>query len=161
MSLLIPSPPGCGGSRGLAAQRIGMRAPVGWSGKERRRVATIHRHLTHRRYATAAPRRPHAAAGTRVKPGPPPADLKGMNAPSRSSALVLLFVCLAGCAGTGPSPRGVATGPAVRAERHGHHRDHQVGLATYYATRFAGRRTASGSSYDPDRLTGAHRTFAF
>ena len=31
-------------------------------------------------------------------------------------------------------------------------------MATYYASRFAGRRTASGERYDPGELTAAHRT---
>jgi rare lipoprotein A len=31
-------------------------------------------------------------------------------------------------------------------------------MATYYANRFAGRKTASGERYDPRALTAAHRT---
>jgi rare lipoprotein A len=31
-------------------------------------------------------------------------------------------------------------------------------MATYYASRFAGRRTASGERYNPGALTAAHRT---
>jgi rare lipoprotein A len=31
-------------------------------------------------------------------------------------------------------------------------------MATFYAMRFAGRRTASGERYDPGALTAAHRT---
>jgi rare lipoprotein A len=31
-------------------------------------------------------------------------------------------------------------------------------MATFYASRFAGRRTASGERYDPGALTAAHRT---
>ena len=34
----------------------------------------------------------------------------------------------------------------------------QVGLASYYAASLAGRPTASGEPYRPDRLTAAHRT---
>jgi rare lipoprotein A len=34
----------------------------------------------------------------------------------------------------------------------------QLGMATYYASRFAGRRTASGERYNPNALTAAHRT---
>lgn len=34
----------------------------------------------------------------------------------------------------------------------------QVGVASYYADRFEGRRTASGERYDDDKLTAAHRT---
>jgi rare lipoprotein A len=31
-------------------------------------------------------------------------------------------------------------------------------MATYYANRFAGRKTASGERYDPGDLTAAHKT---
>lgn len=31
-------------------------------------------------------------------------------------------------------------------------------MATYYANRFTGRKTASGERYDPRELTAAHRT---
>jgi rare lipoprotein A len=37
----------------------------------------------------------------------------------------------------------------------------QRGYATYYARRFAGRRTANGERYDPAGLTAAHRTLPF
>jgi len=35
------------------------------------------------------------------------------------------------------------------------------GLASYYADRFNGRRTASGERFDQDELTAAHRTLRF
>lgn len=31
-------------------------------------------------------------------------------------------------------------------------------MATYYANRFAGRKTASGERYDPRQLTAAHKS---
>jgi rare lipoprotein A len=34
----------------------------------------------------------------------------------------------------------------------------QVGMATFYAARLTGRRTASGERYDPEALTAAHRS---
>ncbi len=34
--------------------------------------------------------------------------------------------------------------------------DPQAGVATYYASRFVGRRTTSGQRYHPDKLTAAH-----
>ena len=37
----------------------------------------------------------------------------------------------------------------------------QTGYATFYARRFAGRRTANGERYDPMLLTAAHRTLPF
>lgn len=37
-------------------------------------------------------------------------------------------------------------------------RDPRNGVATYYASRFIGRRTSSGERYHPDKLTAAHAT---
>lgn len=37
----------------------------------------------------------------------------------------------------------------------------EKGQASYYANKFKGRRTASGEIYDPDKMTGAHRTLPF
>jgi rare lipoprotein A len=37
----------------------------------------------------------------------------------------------------------------------------QTGYATFYARRFAGRRTANGERYNPLSLTAAHRTLPF
>lgn len=38
----------------------------------------------------------------------------------------------------------------------GSNTDPQAGVATYYASRFIGRRTTSGQRYHPDKLTAAH-----
>jgi len=38
--------------------------------------------------------------------------------------------------------------------------DPQAGVATYYASRFVGRRTTSGQPYHPDKLTAAHADLA-
>src|SRR5262249_38398855 len=35
------------------------------------------------------------------------------------------------------------------------------GLATFYSSRFNGRKTANGERYDPRALTAAHRTLPF
>jgi rare lipoprotein A len=37
----------------------------------------------------------------------------------------------------------------------------QTGMASFYAARFHGRKTASGDKYDREGLTAAHRTLAF
>ena len=37
----------------------------------------------------------------------------------------------------------------------------QTGLGSYYAAKFAGRSTASGSVYRPDQMTAAHNTLPF
>lgn len=38
----------------------------------------------------------------------------------------------------------------------GEEKDPQEGIATYYASKFIGRRTSSGELYHPDRMTAAH-----
>jgi rare lipoprotein A len=55
-----------------------------------------------------------------------------------------------------PAPPPSAAGPSPPAEP-----AFQKGYATYYARRFAGRRTANGERYDPSALTAAHRTLPF
>lgn len=37
----------------------------------------------------------------------------------------------------------------------------QVGLATWYGGAFAGKKTASGERFDPEKLTAAHRKLPF
>jgi len=70
----------------------------------------------------------------------------------RFPGLALIAVgCILG-AGCGNS-RSVGRAPAAVAEPSG-----QIGMATYYASRLAGRRTASGERYDPEALTAAHRS---
>lgn len=44
----------------------------------------------------------------------------------------------------------------VLAQDSGTTNDPQIGVATYYSPRFAGRRTASGQRYRPERFTAAH-----
>jgi len=39
--------------------------------------------------------------------------------------------------------------------------DLELGEASWYGTRFAGQRTASGERFDPAQLTAAHRTLPF
>jgi rare lipoprotein A len=40
-------------------------------------------------------------------------------------------------------------------------KDFGSGIASYYAAKFAGRRTASGETYSPKAMTAAHRTAPF
>lgn len=73
-------------------------------------------------------------------------------APRRTATgLVLAFALagLSGCAATRPP------GPADP------RLDAQTGVASYYADRFHGRRTASGERFDQSELTAAHRTLPF
>ncbi len=36
-----------------------------------------------------------------------------------------------------------------------------VGIASYYARRYEGRRTTSGARYDPEKMTAAHQSLPF
>jgi rare lipoprotein A len=64
------------------------------------------------------------------------------------SILLLALLLSAGCATTGkPKPT-----PEKAPE---------VVTASYYASRFHGRKTASGAIYDETQLTAAHRTLPF
>ncbi|MFO0693310.1 MAG: septal ring lytic transglycosylase RlpA family protein [Polyangiales bacterium] len=72
---------------------------------------------------------------------PPPPTPAPCNAAARPS-----------CEGPGCDPERAATGPALSVRR---------GRVSYYADRFAGRRTASGERYDPDDLTAASRDLPF
>ncbi len=78
--------------------------------------------------------------------------------PSGRALMLLLAVGVAACgrAQVRPTP-----GPAEPGPERGGRRVVQEGLATYYAPKFAGRRTASGDRYEPGRLTAAHRTLPF
>jgi rare lipoprotein A len=62
---------------------------------------------------------------------------------------VLLVIAWVGCGG--PSA-------ALRAGQRG---ARQEGLATYYSSRLAGHRTASGERYDPNQFTAAHPAIPF
>jgi rare lipoprotein A len=73
---------------------------------------------------------------------------------------VVVAVSLAGCARKPPpvekpAPAAQAPGPA-RPRATG-----QIGLATYYANRFTGRKTASGERYHPNKMTAAHLRLPF
>jgi rare lipoprotein A len=82
-----------------------------------------------------------------VTSGPPVARHifdAGATLPLRLCAAVALAVLLSGLA----SP--VLADPPVGST--------QVGQASWYGQEFGGRRTASGEEFDPEDLTGAHRT---
>src|SRR6185295_161404 len=66
---------------------------------------------------------------------------------------------VAGCA-TAPTRSGGAATPAggARGVEHERRGPVQEGRASYYSDAFAGRRTASGERYDPERMTAAHQT---
>ena len=72
--------------------------------------------------------------------------------------LLGLLAVLASC----HSSRGVSKGPS-RSLGAGAGRGAavQTGLGSYYANKFAGRATASGSIYRPNEMTAAHNTLPF
>ena len=63
--------------------------------------------------------------------------------------LPLIAILAAGCAGTRPESGSIDDRPR------------ETGVASYYAKKFEGRRTASGDRYHGDQLTAAHRTLPF
>jgi rare lipoprotein A len=65
-----------------------------------------------------------------------------------ASALLCLFL-LGGCAGPAYQPS-----PGLRGYS-------ETGLATFYAKKFQGRKTASGERLDNSALTAAHRSLPF
>lgn len=79
--------------------------------------------------------------------------------------LVALFA-VSGCAGMARTNRASAgavssrPAPTTRAPSDAPARG-DSGLASYYANRFAGKRTASGERYDPRALTAANRNLPF
>jgi rare lipoprotein A len=60
--------------------------------------------------------------------------------------LVLACILVSGCASAGGG-KGMASS--------------QIGVASYYAEKYHGRKTASGEAFDMNRLTAAHRTLPF
>ena len=76
-----------------------------------------------------------------VADGPPAWRWRGLVAASAAVAIGLTL----GCASTA-SARRATVGQVTH------------GKASYYAPKFAGRKTASGERYDPNLMTAAHKT---
>ena len=74
-----------------------------------------------------------------------------------------LVSCLAALAALGTQSACLASAPDPEAPRPGASAGsaEMRGGASYYAERHAGKRTASGESYDPADFTAAHRTLPF
>ncbi|GAB3297355.1 hypothetical protein GCM10027511_11970 [Hymenobacter humi] len=68
---------------------------------------------------------------------------------------LLVLALLASC----NSSRSVSKGPAAPRSTRGTYT--QKGLGSYYANKFAGRATASGTTYRPSEMTAAHNTLPF
>ena len=65
--------------------------------------------------------------------------------------LLLLVLLLASCGGSRNVSKGTKSGRGAI----------QSGLGSYYADKFNGRPTASGSTYRPGQMTAAHNTLPF
>lgn len=74
-----------------------------------------------------------------------------MRVPRRRVPWLFLGIVLATAAGCSRAPRPVVVPSAGE----------EVGIASYYASKFEGRRTASGERYRAKELTAAHRTLPF
>jgi rare lipoprotein A len=74
---------------------------------------------------------------------------------NRWLTIALLLVGAAGCASKTARPPSPAPAGASRIL------DVREGLASYYADRFDGRTTASGSVFDNDSLVAAHPSYPF
>jgi rare lipoprotein A len=72
------------------------------------------------------------------------------------------LVLASGACASSASNRGLSPGPD---DGHSLSRNwttwQETGIASYYASSLAGRRTASGERYDPGLLTAAHRRLPF
>lgn len=77
----------------------------------------------------------------------------------RCFALAALLVCASAPAHAGRAHTHhagkTAQAASVMHDTGGHD---QVGVASYYSSRFSGRRTASGERFDPSAMTAAHMT---
>jgi rare lipoprotein A len=73
--------------------------------------------------------------------------------------LVALALACGGCAS--PQSSRVASAPPEARSLSISGTWQETGLATYYASSLAGRRTANGERYDPTLLTAAHRRLPF
>jgi|SRR5579883_2961722 len=77
--------------------------------------------------------------------------------------LIFLSTPLLSCASRdaiGPEPATPRGASEAEPEGQGALGDDE-GLATWYGSQFAGRRTANGERFDPSKLTAAHRTLRF
>lgn len=82
------------------------------------------------------------------------------------SAFILLFECSLSPRYTRPSNKKAPYGAAVKkgATRFNGTANaayQRTGLASYYSSKFEGRKTANGEIFSNSRLTAAHRTFPF
>ena len=81
---------------------------------------------------------------------PKPFSMKARLRRARAIGVLMALLATTGCAATGQLRRGeeAETAPAPQV---------QVGIASVYANRFHGLRTASGERYDRHAFTAAHR----
>ncbi len=76
----------------------------------------------------------------------------------RLPVLLLALALLASCSSSRGVSKGARAPKGTTAPRNTYT---QTGLGSYYANKFAGRATASGTIYRPNDMTAAHNTLPF
>ena len=79
---------------------------------------------------------------------------------ARPAAVVIVLAFWAGLT-CSPAPRYTTAPGGVRRDLPGAVRWAQEGIASYYAGKFHGRRTANGETFDMHAMTAAHKTLPF
>lgn len=70
------------------------------------------------------------------------------------------------CSSCAPNPmyqsrRSVENGKTIKTRTTSDALEVKTGVASFYADKFDGRKTANGEIFDQDKLTAAHRTYPF
>ena len=90
------------------------------------------------------------------------APMDDARSPDRRVFLLTWLAPLAATLVMAPAAEVLAqTAPSTSRPRASQRKRRQVGLATFYSRQFAGDETASGTRYDPNSMTAAHRTWPF
>jgi rare lipoprotein A len=84
-----------------------------------------------------------------------------VNRAKRRFCIWALTLACGGCASSSSSRAPSSTAPAPGSLSTEWTSWQETGIASYYASSLAGRRTASGERYDPSLLTAAHRRLPF
>jgi rare lipoprotein A len=79
---------------------------------------------------------------------------------ARPAAVMIVLAFLTGLT-CSPAPRYTAAPGGARRDLPGAVRWSQEGIASYYADKFHGRRTANGETFDMHAMTAAHKTLPF
>ena len=92
---------------------------------------------------------------------PAHADDEGAAPAAESTSFDAAFAPFAASAPTSDEVPHAVDLTSIEPPQDGTARSLGTGMASYYGRSFAGRRTASGETFDPRQLTAAHRTLPF